>query len=150
MNLAEFLDLIPNNRFPTMIISLRQLIEEKGLREMYASMAKDRFISRVTSTEEFSTMEILNAVGLSSLQKALSSIEPKNMTGVAWIAKTIAYRSSYNNNGFCPLCQLQNDTDAEFCTLCGNTFPPNSDCPICKTANPVEARYCKKCGESRY
>ena len=150
MNLAEFLDLIPANEFSSMIISLKQPIEERGLRGLYSTMAKKPFISRVTSTEDFSTMEILNAVGLSSLQKALSSIEPKNMTGVAWIAKTIVYPSSYNNNGFCPLCQLQNDTDAEFCTLCGNTFPPNSDCPICKTVNPIEARYCKKCGESRY
>ncbi len=150
MDMAEFLNLMPSYSFPTIVINLRQPIQEKELRGLTSTMGKRQFISRVTSTEEFSTMEILNAVGLSTLQETLSSIKPKDMTGVAWIAKTIAYPSSYNNNGFCPPCQHQNDIDAEFCTLCGNTFPPNSDCPICETAYAIEARYCKKCGESRH
>ena len=152
MNLAEFLDLIPATAFPYMLEKFNNRRANKGHKRVVAlGKTKEKFIARLPDIDDASVQDILNCFPPAVLKKAVSSVEPKFRTGVSKLAESILNPVQvYNNGGFCPLCQLQNDTDAEFCTLCGNTFPPNSDCPICKTANPIEARYCKKCGESRY
>ena len=47
----------------------------------------------------------------------------------------------------CPVCQEQNETDANYCKGCGNTLRASVACSKCGEANDADARFCDNCGQ---
>tara|TARA_Y100000588_G_C14110118_1_gene862648 strand:+ start:568 stop:1218 length:651 start_codon:yes stop_codon:yes gene_type:complete len=49
---------------------------------------------------------------------------------------------------FCPQCEIDIPSEADYCMSCGRERPQVA-CPKCETANPPQAKFCMGCGEER-
>jgi double zinc ribbon protein len=48
----------------------------------------------------------------------------------------------------CPRCGPRPETDALFCSNCGDRLPGTSLCPVCSSVVPAGARFCEGCGSA--
>ena len=49
---------------------------------------------------------------------------------------------------FCPQCEIDIPSEADYCMSCGRERP-QVVCPKCEAANPPQAKFCMGCGEER-
>jgi hypothetical protein len=58
-------------------------------------------------------------------------------------------RSLTSSGGFsCPRCGPRPESDALFCSNCGDRLPGTSLCPVCSSTVPPGARFCEGCGSA--
>ena len=50
------------------------------------------------------------------------------------------------NGAACPTCGPRPESDALFCSTCGNRLPTGNACAGCGASLPSEARFCEGCG----
>lgn len=48
----------------------------------------------------------------------------------------------------CHKCNLDNDSDANFCSGCGSALRKSKECPNCRELNDPDARFCDNCGQA--
>ena len=181
MNLTEFLDLIPEEAFPPMIENLNLLRQLRGIGPAGQSVYLGDYLSDVGAISEKKDIikfaptdrvialdneiyltHLLESFGENVLTDIVSSLETKDIRGVAMIAKllidpdkkahlkraqeavsTYEMRGIYKNNeGFCLPCQYQNDTDSGFCILCGRPFEKGF---FTEVFHPLAYEYCGIC-----